>query len=61
MPPELSKKLHPRREVDHEIELEVGARPPAMGPYRMAPPELEEHRKQFKELKLFVSNQKKAF
>lgn len=50
MPPELPKKLPPRREVDHEIELEPGAKPPAMGPYRMAPPELEELRRQLKEL-----------
>ncbi|PON46576.1 hypothetical protein PanWU01x14_251080, partial [Parasponia andersonii] len=34
----LPKKLPPRREVDHEIELEPGRRPPAMTPYRMAPP-----------------------
>ncbi|GKV41043.1 hypothetical protein SLEP1_g48622 [Rubroshorea leprosula] len=50
MPPELPKKLPPRREVDHAIELEPGSKPPAMGLYRMAPPELEELRKQLKEL-----------
>ena len=50
MPPELPKKLPPRREEDHKIELESGAKPPAMGPYRMAPPELEELRSQLKEL-----------
>jgi len=50
MPPELPKRLPPSREVDHEIELEHGAKPPAMGPYRMAPPELEELRRQLKEL-----------
>ncbi|KAL2936913.1 RNA-directed DNA polymerase-like protein [Bienertia sinuspersici] len=50
MPLELPKKLPPRREVDHEIELEPGVRPPAMSTYRMAPPELEELRKQLKEL-----------
>ncbi|GKV33019.1 hypothetical protein SLEP1_g41575 [Rubroshorea leprosula] len=50
MPSELPKKLPPRREVDHAIELEPGSKPPAMGPYRMAPPELEELRKQLKEL-----------
>ncbi|KMT19202.1 hypothetical protein BVRB_1g015940 [Beta vulgaris subsp. vulgaris] len=32
MPPGLQKKLLPRREVDHQIELEPGARPSAMGP-----------------------------
>ena len=50
MPPELPKKLPPRREEDHKIELESGAKPPAMGPYRMASPELEEMRRQLKEL-----------
>ncbi|RVW66448.1 Retrovirus-related Pol polyprotein from transposon 17.6 [Vitis vinifera] len=50
MPPELPKRLPPRREEDHKIELEPGAKPPAMGPYRMAPPELEELRRQLKEL-----------
>lgn len=46
MPP---KKLPPEREVDHRIELVPGARPPAAVPYRMAPPELEELRRQLKE------------
>ena len=50
MPSKLPKKLPPRREEDHKIELESGAKPPAMGPYRMAPPELEELRRQLKEL-----------
>ncbi|KAJ0847007.1 putative nucleotidyltransferase, Ribonuclease H [Helianthus annuus] len=50
MPSELPKKLPPRREVDHEIELEPGSKPPAKAPYRMPPPELEELRKQLKEL-----------
>ncbi|XP_043717547.1 uncharacterized protein LOC122665462 [Telopea speciosissima] len=50
MPPELPKRLPPRREVDHAIELEPGAKPPAMAPYRMSPPELEELRKQLKDL-----------
>ncbi|XP_012844529.1 PREDICTED: uncharacterized protein LOC105964566 [Erythranthe guttata] len=50
MPPNLPNKLPPRREVDHAIELEPGAKPPAMAPYRMSPPELEELRKQLNEL-----------
>ncbi|KAI3412628.1 Hydrolase_4 domain-containing protein [Psidium guajava] len=50
MPLELPKKLPPMREVDHRIELVSDARPPAMAPYRMAPPELEELRKQLKGL-----------
>ncbi|XP_012859014.1 PREDICTED: uncharacterized protein LOC105978142 [Erythranthe guttata] len=50
MPPNLPNKLPPRREVDHAIEFELGAKPPAMAPYRMSPPELEELRKQLNEL-----------
>lgn len=50
MPPELPKKLPPRREVDHQIELEPNAKPPAMAPYRMAPPELAELRRQLQDL-----------
>ncbi|KAL5733419.1 hypothetical protein ACOSQ2_033111 [Xanthoceras sorbifolium] len=50
MPTELPKKLPPRREVDHQIELEPGIKPPAKALYRMAPPELEELRKQLKDL-----------
>ncbi|XP_070022046.1 uncharacterized protein [Nicotiana sylvestris] len=50
MPEELPKHLPPRQEVDHKIELEPGAKPPAFAPYRMAPPELEELNKQLKEL-----------
>ena len=50
MPLELPKRLPPRRDEDHKIELEPGAKPPAMGPYRMAPSELEELRRQLKEL-----------
>ncbi|KAL0336516.1 UNVERIFIED_CONTAM: hypothetical protein Sradi_4863500 [Sesamum radiatum] len=45
-PPELPKKLPPRRAIDHAIELEPGARPPAQAPYCMAPAELAELRKQ---------------
>ncbi|VFQ91468.1 unnamed protein product [Cuscuta campestris] len=50
MPPELPKNLPPKREVDHKIELVPGATPPAAVPYRMAPLELEELRRQLKEL-----------
>nr|GFB58200.1 uncharacterized protein [Tanacetum cinerariifolium] len=50
MPTELPKKLPPRREVDHSIELESGSKPSAKAPYQMPPPELEELRKQLKEL-----------
>ena len=47
MPPELPKKLPPRRQTDHQIELVPGLRTPAQAPYRMTPPEL---RKQLTEL-----------
>ncbi|XP_039021247.1 uncharacterized protein LOC120153338 [Hibiscus syriacus] len=50
MPTELPKCLPPKREVDHRIELVPNAEPPAKAPYRMAPPELEELRRQLKEL-----------
>lgn len=36
--------------MDHQIELVPGAKPPAQAPYRMAPPELAELRKQLGEL-----------
>ncbi|XP_068648118.1 uncharacterized protein [Aristolochia californica] len=48
MLPELPKRLPPRREVDHQIELEPGSRPPVLAPYRMSPPELEELRRQLR-------------
>ncbi|KAJ4729345.1 Retrotransposon protein, putative, Ty3-gypsy subclass, partial [Melia azedarach] len=47
---ELPKRLPPRREVDHRIELEPGTKPPAMSPYRHAPLELQELKKQLQEL-----------
>ena len=50
MPKELPKTLPPRRNMDHKIELEPGARIPAQAPYRMAPKELAELRKQLDEL-----------
>ncbi|XP_019059506.1 PREDICTED: uncharacterized protein LOC109117174 [Tarenaya hassleriana] len=50
MPSDLPKKLPPRRGVDHAIELIPGSKPPAMAPYRMAPPELAELKKQLEDL-----------
>ena len=50
MPSELPKQLPPKREVDYRIELIPNTEPPARAPYRMAPPELEELRRQLKEL-----------
>ena len=50
MPAELPKVLPPRRTFDHRIELEPGTRPPARAPYRMAPAELAELRKQLDDL-----------
>lgn len=50
MPEELPKRLPPRRGVDHRIELTSDAKPTARSPYRMAPPELKELKKQLMEL-----------
>ena len=50
MPPKLLKKLPPRRQTDHQIELVLRSRPPAQVPYRMTPPKLIELRKQLMEL-----------
>ena len=50
MPPELPKKLPPRRQTDHRIELVLGSRTPAQAPYQMTPPKLRELRKQLTEL-----------
>ncbi|XP_012081555.2 uncharacterized protein LOC105641579 [Jatropha curcas] len=50
MPEQLPKIIPPCRDVDHQIELLPGAKPPARAPYRMAPPELVELRRQLDEL-----------
>ncbi|XP_016172403.1 uncharacterized protein LOC107614784 [Arachis ipaensis] len=50
VPLELPKQLPPRRKVDHKIELESRIKPSASASYRMAPPELEELKKQLKDL-----------
>ena len=42
IPPELRKEFPPRHAIDHMIEYEPSARPPAKAPYRMAPSELIE-------------------
>ena len=45
MPTELRKRLSLRREVDHAIKLDPGAKPLAFAPWHMAAPELEELRR----------------
>lgn len=50
MPDKLPTILPPRRHVDHQIELEAGARPPAKVPYQLSRPETAELRKQLAEL-----------
>ncbi|XP_016684229.2 uncharacterized protein [Gossypium hirsutum] len=50
MPTELPKTLPSKREVDHKIELLPNTEPPTRAPYQMSPPELEELRKQLREL-----------
>ena len=47
---QLPKTLLTQREIDHQIELVPGSKPPAKAPYRMAPPELAELRKQLNDL-----------
>ena len=42
---ELPKRLPPKREVEHRIELVPNAQPSARASYRMSPSELEELRK----------------
>ncbi|XP_010317466.2 uncharacterized protein [Solanum lycopersicum] len=49
-PPELPKKLPPRRAIDHKIELLACTVAPAQAPYRMAPKELVKLHKQLNEL-----------
>ncbi|RVX14915.1 hypothetical protein CK203_008007 [Vitis vinifera] len=50
MSPKLPKRLPPRRKENHKIELEPGAKPPAMGLYKMALPKLKELKRQLKKL-----------
>lgn len=50
----LTQKFLPKREVDHRIELVFDACPPIVAPYRMAPLELEELRKQLGDLLVAV-------
>ena len=50
LPPELPKKLPPRRDIDHKIKLLPGIVAPTQAPYRMTPKELAELRKQLNEL-----------
>ena len=50
MPDQLTQRLPPKREVDHQIELLPGAKPSAKGPYCMALSELAELQKQLNEL-----------
>lgn len=47
---ELPKHLSSQWEVDHHIEPEPGTKPLAIVPYQMTPLELEELRKQLKEM-----------
>lgn len=50
MPNQLSQKLYPKREVDHQIELVLKACPLSMASYSMALLKLEHLRKQLKNL-----------
>jgi len=46
MPDNLSKKLSPCKEVDHQIELVPSAKPPVWAVYRMSHPKFPELLKQ---------------
>ena len=46
----LPARLPPQRNVDHQIELEPGAAPPALPIYRLSPLELEEVKRQLTDL-----------
>ncbi|EOY08994.1 Uncharacterized protein TCM_024329 [Theobroma cacao] len=50
MPEQLPRVLPPQQAVHHEIELLPRVKPPAKGPYRMAPPKLTELKKQLDKL-----------
>ena len=50
IPPELPKKLLPRRPIDHLVKLVPGAKSPTQVPYHMTPPKLVELRKQLTKL-----------
>lgn len=49
-PPDLPKRLPPRRDVDHRIELVPGSIPPCLSTYRMSPTELDELKRQIDDL-----------
>ena len=51
-PKELPAKLPPRRTVEHDIDLELGATPPSRPPYRLSKPEMDELQKQISALLL---------
>ena len=49
-PDELPNELPPKRPVDHEIQIEDGARPPSRPAYRLPKPEMDELQSQLSEL-----------
>jgi hypothetical protein len=49
-PDELPGELPPKRDIDHKIEIIPGSVPPVRAPYRMSLPELDELKKQLKEM-----------
>ena len=49
-PKELPAKLPPRRTVEHDIDLELGATRPSRPPYRLSKPEMDELQKQISAL-----------
>ena len=49
-PKELPAKLPPRRTVEHDLDLELGATPPSRPPYRLSKPEMDELQQQISAL-----------
>ena len=49
-PKELPARLPPMRNVNHEIDVEPGTKPPSRPPYRLSQPEMEELQRQLENL-----------
>ena len=63
VPKELPARLPPRRDVNHDIDLEPGAAPPSRRPYRLSKPEMDELQRQITALleKGFIEPSKSPF
>ena len=63
VPKELPARLPPRRDMNHDIDLEPGAVPPSRPPYRLSKPEMDELQSQITALleKGFIEPSKSPF